>query len=110
LAQGTQLFNDFNNLVDKLAYSMVAVPVGNPATMSLSFVKKFIKLQGITGSVKGGDVSNVADSLMETAGKGNKKLDFTIEFTKFFTFGHAQRVNGFPYVYKVKAFITVYSF
>jgi hypothetical protein len=81
LDQG-KLYNDFSDLVDKLASSMVAPPIGNPATMSLSFVKKFIKLQSETDSVKFGDVSNVADSLMETSGKGNKNLIYLKDATK----------------------------
>jgi hypothetical protein len=83
LAQGKQLYNNFNNLVGKMASSMIAIPVGNPATMSLSFMKNFINLQGITIPGNGGDISNVADSLMETAGKGNEKLDLIIKVSKF---------------------------
>ncbi|XP_053407458.1 uncharacterized protein LOC123547213 isoform X2 [Mercenaria mercenaria] len=69
LTGGKQLYKDFSELVDKLRCAMVATPVGNPATMSLSFIKKFMKLHGVATSSKGGDISNVADSLMATAGK-----------------------------------------
>lgn len=95
LTPGKQLHIDFSSILDKLSCSMISIPEGNPATMSISFMKKFMKIKGFSLSRKGGDVSSVADNLMSMAGKGKETV--TVHFVFI---SRAYNHNGYNEVSK----------
>ncbi|KAL4222205.1 hypothetical protein ACF0H5_018243 [Mactra antiquata] len=89
LTKGNKLHTELQEVVGRLSSSRTSMPAGNPASMSLSFMKTFMKINGISLPFKGGDIGNVANNLMTMAGNACKSFKGAIASG----FGHVCTVH-----------------